>query len=114
MIWIFAAAILGGLSSRFTAGASPVPTEGSVATAGGGLLVGVLGGIAVVGGVDAARLDVIGRLAVIFFGALFVSYIGANVLRKHGALEWMGISGPTRKPLWRTHPTEPRLRYSGR
>jgi phage shock protein PspC (stress-responsive transcriptional regulator) len=98
MTWILAAAILGGLLSGFAAGASPVPTGGNVATAVAGLVVGVIGGIAAVSGPDPTRLDVIGRLAVVFFGTLLVSYIGANVLRKHGALEWMGISAPTRRP----------------
>lgn len=97
MTWIATAAFLAGLISGFAAGASPAPTGGNVATAVAAFLVGVVGGVAIAGGADAARLDALGRLAVLFLGTLTLSYVGANVLRKRGLLAWMGISGPGRK-----------------
>ena len=38
----------------------------------------------------------LGLLFIVFLGCLVLAYIGSNVLRKHGLLEWMGISGPKR------------------
>ena len=97
MTWVALAAFLAGLISGFAAGASPAPTGGSVATAVAAFLVGVVGGVAIAGGTDPARIDSLGRLAVLFLGTLALSYVGANVLRKRGLLEWMGMSGPGRK-----------------
>lgn len=96
MIWIYIAVPLAGIIAGFAAGGSPSPTGGTIASTVGAFLVGGLAGLSTKDGLTDESLNQIGFLATVFLVALIVSYILSNILRKKGALEWMGLSGPRR------------------
>ena len=95
MFWFLWAAVLGGLVVGFMAGSSPSPTGGNVAAAVAALLLGVFG-FRMSPQAPLPAQEELGLLFIVFLGCLVLAYVGSNVLRKHGLLEWMGISGPKR------------------
>ncbi len=95
-MWVVAATVLAGIISGFLAGASLTPTGGNASMAVAAFAVGLLGGIAKAGVMSNDQAEDLAKMAVVFLLCLIGSYISANVLRKHSALEWMGLGGPDR------------------
>jgi|GEM_PF-961681 len=96
MLWIYIAVPLAGIIAGFAAGGSPSPTGGTITSTVGAFLVGGLAGLSTKDGLTDEALNKIGLLATIFLLSLLISYIVSNILRKKGALEWMGLSRPPR------------------
>ncbi|MCS3648688.1 hypothetical protein [Salinibacter ruber] len=94
MFWMWTSAAMAGFIIGFVAGASPAPSGNVVATAVAAFLVGVLSS-AGNSNLPEEQVAGIGQLFVVFLALLLVSYVGANVLRKHRMLEWMGLKGPS-------------------